>query len=160
MYGDGMQTRCFTHVADTVDALLLLLDMAFRIFCDAVLAGRPLEVFGDGDQTRDFTFVADVVAATRAAGELQDSAAACSTSAAARVSASTTRSRLLEELAGHPLDVRQIAGSARRRAGHGRRHLRGAGRARLRAVRRLRGRAARGMGVGDRGSAARRLARR
>ncbi len=26
VYGDGMQTRCFTHVADTVDALLLLLD--------------------------------------------------------------------------------------------------------------------------------------
>jgi len=26
VYGDGSQTRCFTHVADTVEALLLLLD--------------------------------------------------------------------------------------------------------------------------------------
>jgi UDP-glucose 4-epimerase len=26
VYGDGTQTRCFTHVADTVEALLLLLD--------------------------------------------------------------------------------------------------------------------------------------
>ena len=26
VYGNGTQTRCFTHVADTVQALLLLLD--------------------------------------------------------------------------------------------------------------------------------------
>jgi UDP-glucuronate 4-epimerase len=44
-------------------------DMAFRRFCDAVLAERPLQVFGDGGQTRDVTFVGDVVAATRAAAE-------------------------------------------------------------------------------------------
>jgi UDP-glucuronate 4-epimerase len=44
-------------------------DMAFRIFCEAVVAGKPVTVFGDGEQTRDFTFVGDVVAATRAAAD-------------------------------------------------------------------------------------------
>jgi nucleoside-diphosphate-sugar epimerase len=42
-------------------------DMAFHIFADAILAGRPVVVYGAGDQTRDFTYVGDVVAATRAA---------------------------------------------------------------------------------------------
>src|SRR4051794_1145653 len=36
-------------------------DMAFNIFCRAILEGRPLNVYGDGGQTRDFTYVADVV---------------------------------------------------------------------------------------------------
>ena len=44
-------------------------DMAFRRFCEAIVAGEPIEVFGDGRQTRDFTYVGDIVAATRAAGE-------------------------------------------------------------------------------------------
>ena len=44
-------------------------DMAFRRFCEAIVAGAPIEVFGDGRQTRDFTYVGDIVAATRAAGE-------------------------------------------------------------------------------------------
>lgn len=42
-------------------------DMAFHIFCKAVLEGRPLTVFGDGSQTRDFTYVGDIVAGTIAA---------------------------------------------------------------------------------------------
>jgi nucleoside-diphosphate-sugar epimerase len=42
-------------------------DMAFSIFCRAILSGEPIRVFGNGTQTRDFTFVADVVTATRAA---------------------------------------------------------------------------------------------
>ena len=44
-------------------------DMAFRRFCEAIVAGAPIEVFGDGRQTRDFTYVGDIVAATRAAAE-------------------------------------------------------------------------------------------
>jgi UDP-glucose 4-epimerase len=37
------------------------------IFCERLLAGRPIAVFGDGGQTRDFVAVADAVAALRAA---------------------------------------------------------------------------------------------
>jgi nucleoside-diphosphate-sugar epimerase len=44
-------------------------DMAFRRFCEAIVAGAPIEIFGDGRQTRDFTYVGDIVAATRAAAE-------------------------------------------------------------------------------------------
>ena len=59
-------------------------DMAFRRFCEAIVDGRPIEVFGDGRQTRDFTFVGDIVAATRAAGGGRHARpGACSTSAAA-----------------------------------------------------------------------------
>ena len=36
------------------------------IFCQRILAGRPLTVFGDGEQTRDYVFVGDVVRAVLA----------------------------------------------------------------------------------------------
>ncbi|MFI0452629.1 NAD-dependent epimerase/dehydratase family protein [Actinomadura sp. 6N118] len=40
------------------------------IFTDALLTGRPTQVFGDGKQTRDYVYVADVVDAfMRSAGE-------------------------------------------------------------------------------------------
>ena len=39
-------------------------DMAAHRFIEALLDGRPLELFGDGDQVRDFTYVGDVVDAT------------------------------------------------------------------------------------------------
>lgn len=47
-------------------------DMAFSIFCDAILRDQPIVVFGDGSQTRDFTYVADVVAATKSAALAPD----------------------------------------------------------------------------------------
>jgi nucleoside-diphosphate-sugar epimerase len=39
-------------------------DMAAHRFIEALLDGRPLQLFGDGRQVRDFTFVTDVVDAT------------------------------------------------------------------------------------------------
>jgi UDP-glucuronate 4-epimerase len=42
-------------------------DMAYHIFSEALLDGRPIQVFGDGEQTRSNTFIADCVAGTIAA---------------------------------------------------------------------------------------------
>jgi UDP-glucuronate 4-epimerase len=42
-------------------------DMAYRIFCERLLAGEPITVFGDGEQSRGNTYVGDCVAATVAA---------------------------------------------------------------------------------------------
>lgn len=42
-------------------------DMAFRIFIQRMLEGRPLTVYGDGLQSRSNTYIADVVRATRLA---------------------------------------------------------------------------------------------
>jgi len=38
-------------------------DMAYWMFTDAVLQGKPIKVFGEGKLRRDFTFVDDIVAA-------------------------------------------------------------------------------------------------
>ncbi|CAN5555140.1 SDR family NAD(P)-dependent oxidoreductase [soil metagenome] len=37
-------------------------DMAMWLFTDAILAGRPIQVFNGGDMRRDFTFIDDIVA--------------------------------------------------------------------------------------------------
>lgn len=42
-------------------------DMAYHLFCEAMLDGRTLTVFGDGRQSRSNTFVDDIAAATLAA---------------------------------------------------------------------------------------------
>ena len=42
-------------------------DMAYHIFSEALLDGRPIQVFGDGEQTRSNTFIDDCVAGTIAA---------------------------------------------------------------------------------------------
>jgi len=44
-------------------------DMALFLFTQAILEGRPIDVFNDGKMQRDFTFVDDVVDATVAAAE-------------------------------------------------------------------------------------------
>ena len=36
-------------------------DMAMWLFADAILSGRPIEVFNNGDMRRDFTYVDDIV---------------------------------------------------------------------------------------------------
>jgi UDP-glucuronate 4-epimerase len=82
-------------------------DMAFRRFCEAVLAGRPIELYGTGGQTRDFTYVADIVAATRAAGERR-ATGVVNVGGGARISLNRTL-EILAGVAGRPLDVRRGA---------------------------------------------------
>src|SRR3954447_11550432 len=82
-------------------------DMAFRRFCEAIVAGSPIEVYGDGTQSRDFTYVADIVAATRAAGEL-DVAPGSVFNVGGGDSVSLNRAlETLAGVAGRPLDVRR-----------------------------------------------------
>lgn len=42
-------------------------DMAMWQFTDAILAGRPIQIYNHGDMARDFTFVEDIVAGIRGA---------------------------------------------------------------------------------------------
>ncbi|HEV2748047.1 MAG TPA: NAD-dependent epimerase/dehydratase family protein [Allosphingosinicella sp.] len=42
-------------------------DMAMWLFTQAILEGRPIEVFGEGDMRRDFTYIDDIVAGVIAA---------------------------------------------------------------------------------------------
>jgi UDP-glucuronate 4-epimerase len=80
-------------------------DMAFRIFCEAVVAGQAIEVFGDGRQTRDFTFVDDVVRATRAAGVAADTGGrAFNVGGGSRASVNDAL-QLLEEFSGRRLEI-------------------------------------------------------
>jgi nucleoside-diphosphate-sugar epimerase len=81
-------------------------DMAFSIFLNNVLDGRPLELFG-GDQTRDFTYVDDVVAATRKAS-LVEVGGAFNIGGGSRVSMSHVL-QLMEEITGRPAEVRRTA---------------------------------------------------
>ncbi len=42
-------------------------DMAYYLFTDAILAGRPIKVFNEGRMRRDFTYIDDALAAIAAA---------------------------------------------------------------------------------------------
>ena len=42
-------------------------DMAYYRFAEAILAGRPIEIFGDGKGERDFTYIDDIVTGVLAA---------------------------------------------------------------------------------------------
>jgi UDP-glucuronate 4-epimerase len=42
-------------------------DMAAYLFCDAIMAGRPIRVFNEGRMERDFTYIDDIVAGVVAA---------------------------------------------------------------------------------------------
>ena len=44
-------------------------DMAAYLFTDAILAGRPIQVFNNGQMARDFTYIDDIVPAIVAATE-------------------------------------------------------------------------------------------
>jgi UDP-glucuronate 4-epimerase len=40
-------------------------DMAYSLFSDAILSGRPIKVFNHGEMSRDFTYVDDIVEGVR-----------------------------------------------------------------------------------------------
>jgi UDP-glucuronate 4-epimerase len=42
-------------------------DMAAYLFCDAIMAGRPIRVFNEGRMERDFTYIDDIVTGVLAA---------------------------------------------------------------------------------------------
>ena len=81
-------------------------DMAFRRFCEAVIAARAIAVFGDGRQTRDFTYVGDVVAATRAAAEADVAPGRVYNVGGGNRTSLRCALEVLAGVAGRPLDVR------------------------------------------------------
>jgi UDP-glucose 4-epimerase len=84
-------------------------DMAFRRFCEATVAGAPIEIFGDGRQTRDFTYVADVIAATRAAAEAATPPGRVFNIGGGDAVSVNRALETIARLAGRPLDVRRRA---------------------------------------------------
>jgi nucleoside-diphosphate-sugar epimerase len=84
-------------------------DMAFRRFCEAIVANQPLELYGDGRQTRDFTYVADIVAATRAAAERETRPGRVFNVGGGDRTSLNRALEVLAGLAGRPLDVRRGA---------------------------------------------------
>lgn len=52
-------------------------DMAYWLFADAMLAGRPIKVFNNGDMLRDFTYVDDIVAGVVASVEAAERLPQC-----------------------------------------------------------------------------------
>ena len=82
-------------------------DMAFRRFCEAIVAGAPIELYGDGGQTRDFTYVGDIVAATRAAAETPTPPGRVYNIGGGHRISLNCALESLARLAGRPLDVRR-----------------------------------------------------
>jgi nucleoside-diphosphate-sugar epimerase len=80
-------------------------DMAFDRFCRAALDGSPITVYGDGWQTRDFTFVEDVVRGTRRAAETAEAAGNVYNIGGGSQISLRRALELLEEIAGHSLDI-------------------------------------------------------
>jgi UDP-glucose 4-epimerase len=83
-------------------------DMAFSIFCRAILRDESVQVFGDGAQTRDFTFVEDVVRATRAAAVAPVAGTVCNIGGGSQVRLDAAI-EIIEELAARPLRVERAA---------------------------------------------------
>ncbi len=80
-------------------------DMGLRRFAEAALAGRPIQLLGDGTQSRDFTYVDDIVDATRLAADAPAAGLAVNVGGGSRVTLLEVFA-LLEELVGHPLQIR------------------------------------------------------
>lgn len=83
-------------------------DMAFTIFCEAAVAGRPITIFGDGHQTRDFTFVGDIVTALRRAAEVPGVEGRVYNVGGGSQTSLNDALALIEKLAGRKLDVTHV----------------------------------------------------
>jgi UDP-glucuronate 4-epimerase len=82
-------------------------DMFFRRVCDALTAGREIELYGTGEQSRSFTEVADVVEATTAA--MDGAPAGTLYNVGGGEEASLLEAiALLERISGHGLEVRHV----------------------------------------------------
>jgi len=73
---DELMSHCYAHLYRLPVTVLRFFtvygpwgrpDMAAWLFADAILAGRPIQVFNYGDMRRDFTYIDDVVAGVVAA---------------------------------------------------------------------------------------------
>jgi UDP-glucuronate 4-epimerase len=91
-------------------------DMAFARILEALLDGRPFELFGDGSQSRGFTYVGDAVEATIAAMERGRGVYNVGGGAEATMQEAIA---LAEEVSGRMLDLRTVGaakGDVRRTA--------------------------------------------
>ena len=79
-------------------------DMAFCIFCRAILSGETIHMFGDGEQSRGFTYVSDAVDANLAAAEGDCVGEVINIGGPAEVSMNQVV-RLLEEITGKKAHV-------------------------------------------------------
>jgi UDP-glucose 4-epimerase len=92
------------------------------IFCDRLIAGRPVTIYGDGAQTRDFIYVADIVAGLLAAMAAADLSAPVLNLCTGQGTSVRTLARVIAELCGaadapeHPPprrgEIRHSVGSA------------------------------------------------
>jgi nucleoside-diphosphate-sugar epimerase len=82
-------------------------DMAFRLVCDALLAGDTFEVYGGGLQSRSFTYVADTVDATIAAMERAPAGSLFNVGGGEEATMLDAIA-LLEQASGRSLDVRHV----------------------------------------------------
>jgi len=91
-------------------------DMAFHIFCRALLEGTPITIFGDGEQSREFTYVHDVVQAIVAAAEKGRAGEVYNVGGGGEVTVNAAI-QILREVSGRDTEVRygeSMAGDARR----------------------------------------------
>ncbi len=87
-------------------------DMAFTRFLRAAIDGDPIRVFGTGEQVRDFTYIDDVVEANlRAASVDHEPGSVFNVAGGGQVSVNEVLD-IIEELAGHPLQVERVGAAA------------------------------------------------
>jgi UDP-glucuronate 4-epimerase len=82
-------------------------DMFFRRVCDALAAGRAIELYGSGEQSRSFTEVGDVVAATIAVMDRGEPGATYNVGGGEEASLLDAIA-LLERISGRRLDLRRV----------------------------------------------------